>query len=306
MKNNNIYTVNRITGVYCGATCPQITTTNNSIYLNSIEDCISQGYQECKACKPLSSEALRKDEPKNSSFLKYISWLETCNFPPKSYKDHPFDSLETLNKTKTVFQKHYKISLGKYIRIKRCMYILSDISPKYCNEIFFSYIDTPLGTMVACDSSNGICLLEFVDRKMLETELNNVRQQLLGSFIRLETDYLLQLKHQLNEYFTKKRFVFDIKLDYIGTEFQKNVWSSLTRIPYGKTCTYLEQATSLKKPKAVRAIANANGKNTISIIVPCHRVIGSNGKMVGYGGGIDRKIKLISLEEEGIITLVNN
>ncbi len=101
--------------------------------------------------------------------------------------------------------------------------------------------------------------------------------------------HLRSLKKQLKEYFKGKRKEFSVPLVTPGTEFQQEVWNEIRRIPFGSTKSYSEQAKSLKKPASVRAVANANGANRISIIIPCHRVIGSDGRLVGYGGGLQRK-----------------
>ena len=114
---------------------------------------------------------------------------------------------------------------------------------------------------------------------------------------------LIILKEQLNQYFKGERRDFDIPLDLVGTEFQKQVWLSLLQIPYGCTTTYAKQAELLGKPSAVRAVANANGKNKISIILPCHRVIGADGTLTGYGGGMWRKKKLLEFEKQNSTSL---
>ena len=101
---------------------------------------------------------------------------------------------------------------------------------------------------------------------------------------------------QLGEYFRRERTAFDLPLLFVGTEFQKRVWEELLRIPYGTTLSYGEMARNLGIPRAVRAVANANGANPISIIAPCHRVIGSNGTLTGYGGGLETKRYLLELE----------
>lgn len=107
---------------------------------------------------------------------------------------------------------------------------------------------------------------------------------------------LTKTEKQLNEYFKNKRRSFDIPLALDGTEFQKKAWTCLQKIPYGKTISYQEQATKIKNPKAVRAIGGANGQNKICIIIPCHRVIGKNGSLTGFGGGIDIKKQLLQIE----------
>lgn len=115
-----------------------------------------------------------------------------------------------------------------------------------------------------------------------------------------ETPLIKETINQLEEYFQGKRKSFDLPFEPSGTEFQKSVWNELLRIPYGETCSYGEIAKRIGNPKASRAIGMANNRNPISIIIPCHRVIGASGKLVGYGGGIDIKEKLLNLEQENL------
>ncbi|WP_462427584.1 methylated-DNA--[protein]-cysteine S-methyltransferase [Fusobacterium varium] len=139
-----------------------------------------------------------------------------------------------------------------------------------------------LGLIEVCEEKDGISSINFRD-------------------IRLEEIYSKEVEkciEQLKEYFDKKRKVFDVKLDISqGTEFQQEAWKALLDIPYGETRSYQEQAAAVKNPKAVRAIGGANHNNPISIIIPCYRVIGKNGKLTGYGGGLFRKEYLLDLEE---------
>jgi methylated-DNA-[protein]-cysteine S-methyltransferase len=112
---------------------------------------------------------------------------------------------------------------------------------------------------------------------------------------------LLETEKQLTEYFNRKRKDFTIKLDFEGTDFQKKVWNALLSIPYGETTTYGQIAKQLGDPKASQAVGAANGKNPIAIIAPCHRVIGSSGKMVGFGGGLENKVLLLDLENPNVL-----
>ena len=112
-----------------------------------------------------------------------------------------------------------------------------------------------------------------------------------------ENEFIKQAKKEVAEYFEGKRKKFELPLHTPGTDFQNAVWNGLTKIPYGQTVSYQEQANQLQNPKAVRAVASTNGKNRIAIVIPCHRVIGSNGKLTGYAGGIERKKWLIEFEE---------
>lgn len=168
---------------------------------------------------------------------------------------------------------------------------------KQVNIVNMIRFSTPIGTMIACASDRGICLLEFLDCKMLETELNYIKKQLKTEIIDGQHPYFEPLLMQIEEYFEGTRHFFDLTLDLLGTEFQQAVWQALVQIPYGQTRSYKAQAQMIGRPQAVRAVANANGMNRLSIIVPCHRVIGVNGTLVGYSGGLARKKWLLELEK---------
>lgn len=138
--------------------------------------------------------------------------------------------------------------------------------------------------------------MEFLDRKMLESEINELIKTFNAKFILKDNDFCCELQNQITQYFKKQRTKFSIALDMIGTEFQQKVWQELTKIEYGQTIAYSKQAQNLSIPNATRAVASANGKNKISIIVPCHRVVQKDGGIGGYGGGVGRKKFLIELE----------
>jgi AraC family transcriptional regulator of adaptative response/methylated-DNA-[protein]-cysteine methyltransferase len=152
---------------------------------------------------------------------------------------------------------------------------------------------TPLGLMVAGATPEGLCLLEFADRPSLESEIKDLERYLNAKVIEGTNKYIDQAEQELLEYFSGSRKCFEVELLFPGTRFQMQVWNSLLKIPYGETLTYLEQSQRLGIPESIRAVAHANGCNRISILIPCHRVIGKNGKLTGYGGGIERKRKLL-------------
>lgn len=162
--------------------------------------------------------------------------------------------------------------------------------------ITITRIPTPLGPMLAGATEKGICLFEFADRRMLETQLSRIRKIFKAELISGSNRHFDVLNEQMEEYFAGKRKKFTFPLVIDGTPFQEKVWKALLKISYGETRSYLDQAKMIGNPKAVRAVANANGDNRIAIIIPCHRVIGSNGKLVGYGGGLWRKKYLLNLE----------
>ena len=158
---------------------------------------------------------------------------------------------------------------------------------------------TPLGEMVALFSEQGLCLLEFTTQAGVPREQRQVEAARGGPARPGEDERTAALGAQLAAYFEGRRTAFDVPLDLVGTPFQQQVWHALLRIPYGQTRSYAEQAALIKRPTAMRAVAAANGQNKISIIVPCHRVIGSDGSLTGYGGGLPRKRWLLALEKDG-------
>lgn len=284
----------KTTGIFCKPSCPCKKPLSESvIFYASLEACIALGYRECKVCHPLAS--LFHDDETG----KYALWIEKESLPAKSFREHPIESADALNEIKGNFQKHAKLSLGKYIRVKRVNFMLRE--KKVGGEALFThYVQTPLGLMVAIHTQRGLCLLEFVDRKILETELNEIQKKTQGHFLFANNTHTQSLGKQLAEYFDGQRQIFGVPLDLIGTDFQKKIWSFLMNIPYGEVCSYKEQAIKYGDLNSVRAIAAANGKNKISILVPCHRVIGSNGELVGYGGGIERKKSLLLHEKNSV------
>ena len=163
-------------------------------------------------------------------------------------------------------------------------------------NIFISYFKTPVGELILGTFDNQLCIADWRFRKMRTAIDKRIRLYLKTEYEFGKNEVLDQTKLQLSEYFENKRHSFDIPLLLAGTDFQKKVWNALIQIPYGETQTYLGLSKHLGDEKAIRAVATANGANAISILVPCHRIIGSDGKLVGYAGGLPAKKKLLSLE----------
>lgn len=159
-------------------------------------------------------------------------------------------------------------------------------------------VETPIGEMDILATERGICLLEFDVRTDFEEEVKSLEKIFDVTYLIGENRHTLELKKQLHEYFKGKREVFSVPLVLTGTEFQKTVWEALRKIPYGETRTYKEQSQRLGNLKAIRAVAKANGANKIAIVIPCHRIVGSDGKLTGYAGGIERKRFLLNLERK--------
>ena len=155
----------------------------------------------------------------------------------------------------------------------------------------------PCGEMILGSFEGKLCLCDWADGKRRASVDQRLQRILDAQYVEGISDVIEKAKYQLDEYFLNKRREFDIPLLFVGTDFQKKVWNELLKIPYGTTISYGELARRIGMPNAVRAVANANAVNAISIIVPCHRVIGSNGSLTGYGGGLERKRFLLDLEK---------
>ena len=163
-------------------------------------------------------------------------------------------------------------------------------------QINIQYLSTAFGELIIGSFQGKLCLCDWRFRKMRVQVDSRIKSRLDANYV-LETDDLItQTTMQLNEYFKGERQNFDMPILLVGTDFQQRVWQQLQKVAYGETASYLQLAKDLGDVKAIRAVATANGANALSIIVPCHRIIGSDGKLVGYAGGLDSKKRLLSLE----------
>ncbi len=293
------YAAVKSTGVYCVLNCRcKKPLFENVEFYDSIEKCVSMGFRSCRVCNPLSS-VLNLNKI-NGDAYNYLQWLEHEIFPDKSYRRHNLKNKATLTEAKKIFKEIFIISLGKYIRIKRIIQIMNNSNINVFkilpNKLILNYISTPLGEMISCHTDKGLHLLEFIDRLSLENELYMLSSELKGYFVFKENSFSIEVANQLKQYFNGERKQFSIKLSAIGTSFQKEVWNKLLEIEYGKTISYSQQAKLMGRPNHTRSVSTANGKNMISIIIPCHRVISIDGNLGGYGGGIKRKKYLLNLE----------
>lgn len=157
-------------------------------------------------------------------------------------------------------------------------------------------LETPLGPMLAVAGEEGLAMLEFVDRRALQTQIDTLRRRVAGAVVPGTNRHIDTVERELRAYFAGKLTAFTTPLEAPGTPFQQRVWDALRAIPYGRTRSYADVARAIGAPTAVRAVARANGDNRIAIIIPCHRVIGSDGTLTGYGGGLERKRRLLEIE----------
>lgn len=320
----------KTTGIFCRPTCPAKPKLENIEFYPSAREAMLNGYRPCKVCKPLEKMG---DPPADiKRLLKYMEENPAVKIKDAGLKELGLEP----NQVRRWFLKHYKQTFHAYQRMYRAnnafqrfqsdqsvtdvAYDLGYDSLSGFNSMFkniigaspqkskdkrivnIAHIETDLGMMIAAATDKGICMFEFADYKLLELELRQLAASFKAPLVEGDNPHFNTLREQLEQYFKGERKSFDIPLDLVGTEFQKKAWLGLLQIPYGCTTTYAKQAELLGKPSAVRAVANANGKNKISIILPCHRVIGADGTLTGYGGGIWRKKKLLEFEKENLAT----
>lgn len=163
-------------------------------------------------------------------------------------------------------------------------------------SIHIQYHKTKIGEMILGSFDDKLCLLDFRYRKIRQHIDNRIKKGLKSDYIEKDDSVLSETRVQLDEYLCESRREFTVPLKTVGSDFQKSVWEALIKVPYGSTSSYSQFAKDIGSPKAVRAVANANGANCIGIIIPCHRIIGSNGELVGYAGGLPNKKRLLKLE----------
>jgi len=165
-------------------------------------------------------------------------------------------------------------------------------------DICIQYHKTKIGELILGSFEGKLCLLDFNYRKMRNAVDNRIKKGLNADFIEEDSEIIEKTRTELDEYFKENRIEFDVPIQMVGTDFQKSVWKALLKVAYGTTLTYLQLAKDINNEKAVRAVAGANGANAIAIIIPCHRIIGSSGELVGYAGGLPTKKRLLTLEQK--------
>ncbi|MCZ7557497.1 MAG: methylated-DNA--[protein]-cysteine S-methyltransferase [Bacteroidia bacterium] len=317
----------KTTGIFCRPSCrARKPKPENVEFFPTAQEALRSGYRPCMLCKPME----RRDE--TPDFIRGIINLVRNN-PFDRIKDADIRErgLEP-SQLRRWFLKHHNMTFHAYQRMLRINTAYQRISEggtvteaafdsgydslsgfgeryrdifgaaptrtKNTAVISIVRLTTPIGPMFAGASADGLCLLEFTDRRMLEREFLDLRRYKNAVILPGTNRHLEQTERELREYFAGERKDFTVTIDAPGTPFQEAVWRVLTRIPYGETRSYAQQAEALGNTKAVRAVAYANGMNRISIIIPCHRVIGADGSLTGYGGGLHRKRWLLDFEKK--------
>ncbi len=317
----------KTTGVFCRPTCPaRKPKFENCEFYKTEQEALLAGFRPCLRCRPLT-------HPGQISKLVRTLIEAVEKNPEKRWKNHDFDKLSVDSSTaRRQFKQRFGMTFVEYARARRMgiamqqirngkaiIYAQLDSGYKsssgfrdaftkimgapptkfvnHCPVLKASWIDTKLGSMIAIANKEGLYLLEFVDRRGLEREIEQLRHKTKSAIVPGSTEPIKSIEHELKSYFNGELRVFNTPLNLLGSPFQKLAWNELRRIPYGQTRSYLEQADAIQKQKAYRAVGNANATNQLAIIIPCHRIINSNGDLGGYGGGIVRKKWLIEHEK---------
>lgn len=315
----------RTTRIFCRPTCPARTPLPQNVeYFSNASEALHAGYRPCKRCRPMDRvaappqwmrELVERIDRDPTERLRERD-LRSMNLEParvrrtfKRYFGMTFHAYHRARRigmaldkvrqgervTETAFDHGFDSDSGFRDAFAR---IIGD-APTRSKEVgclVAAWIDTPLGPMLALADDEGLWLLEFVDRRMLETQLKTLRKRFAGPIVPGEHRFLTQTRLELAEYFDGKRRAFDVPLVLRGTPFQEAAWRALLAIPYGGTRSYSEQSAAAGYPGSQRAIGRANGDNRIAILVPCHRVVRADGSLCGYGGGLWRKEWLLDHE----------
>lgn len=310
------------TGVFCRPTCPaRKPRYENCEFFRTAKEALHASFRPCKRCRPLSHP---NDMPEVVARLVQAVERE----PERRWRDRDFRALGVdVSTARRQFKRRFGMTFMEYARARRMGMALERIrnggsvidaqldtgyesdsgfrsafnriigtapSAPDARAVYASWLDSPLGPMLAIADDDALLLLEFVERRGLETELR--RLQARTAIIPGRTVVTDRIEAELHEYFAGERSTFDTPLEPMGSAFQRSVWRELGRIPPGTTISYGELAARIGRPTAFRAVAQANGANQLALVIPCHRVVNANGELGGYGGGVPRKQWLLDHE----------
>jgi AraC family transcriptional regulator of adaptative response/methylated-DNA-[protein]-cysteine methyltransferase len=315
----------RTTGIFCRPTCTAKKPARENVdFFATTGEALGSGYRACLRCHPLDPD---KRPPKLIERLR----AEVERAPGGRLTDKELTAMAIDPSTaRRQFKRHYGMTFQAYHRARRMGLALSELRrggrvdgvrngsgfesesgfreafTKIFGEppttartrppMFAERIETPLGAMIAVADNEGLRLLEFIDRRATKRELSILRKRLRTNVVPGEHQHLSAVRQQLNDYFSGKNPEFDIPLAPIGSDFQLRAWKILQSIPVGETRSYSWMAKRLGDENARRAVGRANGTNMICIVIPCHRVIRTDGTLCGYGGGLWRKKWLLDHE----------
>ena len=332
--DGRVYVCVKTTGVFCRLTCSaRKPKFENCRFFETVVECLDAGYRPCKRCKPLMPSAQA-----DSNITVLLDAMEQSPDKRWSENDIVQLGLDPSSVRRSFKRQYGVtfLEMARQARVKEGFELLSDGSRVIDAQVgagfesasafrsafaqllgttpggFSSdaelqacWFNTSLGAMIAVSDQSHLHLLEFSDRKALPAELVRLCQSTAAAGVdkKIAIGFgkpppAQQVESELDDFFTGHRAKFTVPLALHGTAFTQSVWHELQNIPAGQTRSYSEVARLVGRPAAVRAVARANGANQIAIVIPCHRVIGADGSLTGYGGGLWRKQKLIELERQ--------
>ncbi len=319
------YTGVTTTGIFCRPSCTaRKPKAENIEFFATAREALMAGYRPCKRCRPMKPTGHPPD------------WLQSLlekvdEDPERRWRDRDLRALRLQpERVRRWFHKHHGMTFHAYSRARRLAAAIGKIKqgdslPGLAYEagyeslggfnealdrhigatgrgaaskqtVVATRIPTPLGPMVAVATDDALCLLEFADRRMLPKQLDRIRQRLKSTIVPGSNQVIEKIAEELGWYFDGHLEKFETPILETGTVFQEMVWAALRDIPYGTTVSYQDIAEKIERPTAVRAVARSNGDNKLAILIPCHRVVGKDGHLTGYGGGLWRKRRLLELE----------
>lgn len=320
----------KTTGIFCRPTCKaRKPLAQNVAFFATASDALHAGFRPCKLCRPM--DAVSPPPPLVQRLRDAIEANPTGRL---SEKDLIAVGIEPTT-ARRQFRRYYGMTFHAYARARRMGLALRDVqsgssvtdtqlargfeSPSGFRDafvrlfgvtpsaatnahrvLFVERIETPLGSLLAIADDAGLHLLDFVDRRGLERKLDTLRRQLKATIVPGGHAHIAAARGQLDDYFAGRRTGFDLALAPRGTPWEQAAWTHLQRIPYGTTTSYGDMAAALTRPGAARAVGRANGMNFLAIVIPCHRVIRSDGALCGYGGGLWRKQWLLDHERRHV------
>jgi len=319
------YVAVKTTRIFCRSVCHARTPKRENVeFYARTHDALYAGYRPCLRCRPLESRS--KPAPMVEKLLAAVEADPSGRLRESDLARMGIDP----STARRQFQRYCGMSFHAYHRARRMGMALTGVregksmldlqldqgfesssgfreaftkvfgtAPSLAHGVdclYAKWFETPLGPMLALANDAGLYLLEFVDRRGLEREVQALRRRLSQHVVPGEHRYLDRIGEELDAYFSGRSLAFTTPLQLDGSDFQRDVWETLRAIPSGQTLSYADVAAKIGRPAAVRAVGRANGDNKLAIIVPCHRVIGANGTLTGYGGGLWRKAWLLEHE----------
>ncbi len=319
------YVCVRTTGIFCRPSCPaRKPRPENVEYLGTVQDALIAGFRACKRCRPIDPDGC--EPPWVRRLVECVDAAPSVRLRDADLRAMDIDPASA----RRYFKRHFGMTFQAYHRARRMGLALTELRRgadplavglghgyesssgfreafartfgeppgrgREANSMVSRSLKTPIGPMVAAANDDGVCFLEFADRRSFDKQLATARRRLRSTVVPGTNEHVDLLESELKRYFAGELMAFEVPLVSPGTPFQRAVWDGLAAIPYGDRTSYGELAEQIGCAGGQRAVGRANGDNRIAIVLPCHRVVQKDGTLRGYGGGLWRKQFLLDLE----------